>query len=158
VLQKYITGGKPLRITSHALLRECSKSAHDDYMVLISPLFEKSSDCADGALCQMIRNQTDRSEYGDEDQQFEGDGSKSTAVRKKNLNMRFLGLTRQDDMPMDEHPFFHRFAEMLSTGMAILDHNAQAVFVNQRFYQLTTHWADDKSFKSRPQSIHPDDY
>jgi hypothetical protein len=106
----------------------------------------------------MIRNQTDRNEHGDEFQQFEGDGSKSTAVRKKNSNMNFLGLSRQDGMPMDEHPFSHRFAEMLSTGVAILVHNAQAVFVNQQLYQLTTHWADDKSFKSGPQSIHLDDY
>jgi signal transduction histidine kinase/AmiR/NasT family two-component response regulator len=156
-LQECIGGGKPSRISSHALLRECSKPAHDDYMVLVSPLFEKSSNCADGALCQMIRNQTDQSEDGDDDQQFEGDGSESTDVRN-NLNMKSPGLTRQDGMPMDEQPFFHRFAEMLPTGVAILGHNAQAVFVNQQFYQLTTHWADDKSFQSWPQSIHPDDY
>lgn len=72
--------------------------------------------------------------------------------------MDFLGLTKHNDVAIDEHPFFHRFAEMLPTGVAILDHNAQAVFVNQQFYRLTIHWADDKSFRSWPQSIHPDDY
>lgn len=157
-LQECIVGGNPLRISSHALLRECSKPAHDDYMVLVSPLFEKSSDRTDGVLCQMIRNQTERNGDGGGDQHFEGDGSNSTAVTKKNPNTKFIGLTGQDDKPMDEQSFFHRFAEMLPTGMAILDHNAQAVFVNQRFHRLTTHWADDKSFKSWPQSIHPDDY
>lgn len=47
---------------------------------------------------------------------------------------------------------------MLPSGLAILDHNAQAVFVNQHFYDLTTHRSGDKSFTSWPQSIHPDDY
>jgi hypothetical protein len=47
---------------------------------------------------------------------------------------------------------------MLPSGLAILDHEAKAVFVNQHFYQLTSHQSDDKSFKSWPQSIHPDDY
>jgi signal transduction histidine kinase/CheY-like chemotaxis protein len=159
-LQKCINGGKPSRIASHALLRERSKPARDDYMVLVSPLFEKSSDFANGALCQMIHNQTDSSGNSDGDGglQSAGDSSNSIAVGKINPNMESLGLTKEDDMPKDEHPFFHRFAEMLPTGVAILDHNAQAIFVNQQFYQLTTHCADDKSFKSWPQSIHPDDY
>ncbi|EMD00847.1 hypothetical protein BAUCODRAFT_100388 [Baudoinia panamericana UAMH 10762] len=47
---------------------------------------------------------------------------------------------------------------MLPSGLAILDHTAQAIFVNQHFYELTTHHGDDQSFKSWPASIHPDDY
>lgn len=61
-------------------------------------------------------------------------------------------------IPIDEHPFFRRFAEMLPSGLAILDRNAQAVFVNQHFYDLTTLRAEDKQFTSWPQSIHSDDY
>ncbi|KAK5123204.1 hypothetical protein LTR85_003403 [Meristemomyces frigidus] len=63
-----------------------------------------------------------------------------------------------DSLPLDEHPFFFRFAEMLPSGLAILDHKAQAVFVNQHFYELTTHRGDNQSFMSWPQSIHPEDY
>lgn len=157
-LQKCINGGKPSRIASHAILRECSKPAHENYMVLVSPLFEKSSDVADGVICQMIRNQTDSSGDCHSDGRSEGYCFKSVDVRKTNPKMDFLGLTKHNDVAIDEHPFFHRFAEMLPTGVAILDHNAQAVFVNQQFYRLTTHWADDKSFRSWPQSIHPNDY
>jgi len=47
---------------------------------------------------------------------------------------------------------------MLPSGLAILDHKAQAVFVNQHFYQLTTHRGEDQSFNSWPHSIHEDDY
>lgn len=60
--------------------------------------------------------------------------------------------------PIDEHPFFRRFAEMLPSGLAILDHNAQAVFVNQHFYDLTTSRDGDRTFTSWPRSIHPSDY
>lgn len=63
-----------------------------------------------------------------------------------------------DGISFDEHPFFHRSAEMLPTGLAILDHRAQAVFVNQHFYQLTTHRGPNQEFKSWPQSIHSDNY
>jgi signal transduction histidine kinase len=63
-----------------------------------------------------------------------------------------------DNIPIDEHPFFRRFAEMLPSGLAILDRNAQAIFVNQHFFDLTTLQRDDEEFTSWPQSIHPDDY
>jgi signal transduction histidine kinase/AmiR/NasT family two-component response regulator len=157
-LQKCINGGKPSDIASHSLLRERSKPARDDYTVLLSPLFGRISNSANGALCQMIRSRTDLSGHGDGDRQTEGYDSKSTAVKKTGPNIKSFGLSKHNEMPMDEHPFVHRLIEILPTGMAILDHNAQAVFVNQRFHQLTTYWADDKSFKSWPRSIHPDDY
>jgi PAS domain S-box-containing protein len=157
-LQTCINGGKPSRIASHALLRERSKPAYDDYMVLVSPLFGESSHYANGALCQMIRNQTDLSGNDDGDQKVEGCGSKSTAVKQTDPSMNFLGLTKQDELPMHQQSFFHRFAEMVPTGVAILDHNAQLVFVNRQFRQLTAHGTDDESSKSWPQSIHPDDY
>ncbi|SMR62958.1 unnamed protein product [Zymoseptoria tritici ST99CH_3D1] len=63
-----------------------------------------------------------------------------------------------DNIPIDEHPFFRRFAEMLPSGLAILDRNAQAIFVNQHFFDLTTLQRDDEEFTSWPQSIHPEDY
>jgi PAS domain-containing protein len=68
------------------------------------------------------------------------------------------GSLALDDLPLDEHPFFQRFAAMLPTGLAILNHKAEAVFVNRQFYDLTTHREEDKSFRSWPQTIHPDDY
>ena len=147
-LQKCINGGKPSRIASHALLRERSQPEQDQYMVLASPLFGPGQDDAKGVLCQMIHSESDNS------------NPKEVMVPTKPsgvANMKDLGL-EDDSTPLDEHPFFHRFAEMIPTGLAILDHNARAVFVNQHFYQLTTHWGEDQSFKSWPQSIHPDDY
>lgn len=63
-----------------------------------------------------------------------------------------------EDMALERQPFFQKFAEMLPTGLAILDHEAEALFVNRSFHKLTVHGGLDKSFKKWPQTIHPDDY
>lgn len=63
-----------------------------------------------------------------------------------------------EDMALDRQPFFQKFAEMLPTGLAILDHEAEALFVNQAFHKLTVHGGLDKSFKKWPKTIHPEDY
>ena len=52
---------------------------------------------------------------------------------------------------------FQRFAELLPNGLAILDKDLEAIFVNDGFFKLTT----DKSaneFRAWPESIHPEDY
>ncbi|KAF1988919.1 hypothetical protein K402DRAFT_419252 [Aulographum hederae CBS 113979] len=63
-----------------------------------------------------------------------------------------------DNIPLDDHPFFQKIAELIPTGLAILNHKAEAVFVNQQFYELTTQEGEDKSFMSWPQTIHPEDF
>jgi PAS domain-containing protein len=46
---------------------------------------------------------------------------------------------------------------MLPTGLAILDQEAEALFVNDNFFKLTSN-KSHKSFRAWPESIHPDDY
>lgn len=153
-LQKCINGGKPAKLSSHALLREKKQPDTEHYMVLASPLFGPGVEDAKGVFCQMIGSKVESSgEKGKGNEAPTSDEPRKGKV----ANLKELKL-EDDSTPLDEHPFFHRFAEMIPTGLAILDHNARAVFVNQHFYQLTTHWGEDQSFKSWPQSIHPDDY
>ena len=52
---------------------------------------------------------------------------------------------------------FQRFAELLPTGLAILDSEAEAIFVNDGFFKLTTNKIQNE-FRAWPESIHPDDY
>lgn len=66
--------------------------------------------------------------------------------------------TPDEDLALDRQPFFQKFAEMLPTGLAILDHRAEAMFVNRRFHELTVHGGTDKSFNKWPKTIHPDDF
>lgn len=153
VLQKCIAGGKPAKISSHALLREKQEPSQEQYLVLASPLFGPSVDEARGVLCQMMEDNSGPECGKRSAHEYTNPHSQNNTI----TNLTDLGL-EEDSTPLDEHPFFHRFAEMIPTGLAILDHNARAVFVNQHFYELTTHWGEDQSFKSWPQSIHPDDY
>ena len=62
------------------------------------------------------------------------------------------------NMALDRQPFFQKFAEMLPTGLAILDHDVEALFVNNHFHELTVHGGTDRSFKKWPKTIHPDDF
>jgi PAS domain-containing protein len=52
---------------------------------------------------------------------------------------------------------FQRFAELLPNGLAILDKDAEAIFVNDGFFKLTTNKGSNE-FRAWPESIHPDDY
>jgi PAS domain S-box-containing protein len=52
---------------------------------------------------------------------------------------------------------FHKFAELLPNGLAILDKDAEAVFVNDGFFKLTTNKGQNE-FRAWPESIHPEDY
>ena len=166
-------GGQPSHIASHALLRSESDKEAEKYTVLISPLFDDKdkAEGANGLLAQFLpkKNAKDqgrkppRRKEGSSAQNHRDDGGgprrPGFAPRGKGpaLDTSDLGSIA-DNTPLDEHPFFRRFAEMLPSGLAILDHEAQAVFVNQHFYELTTHETEDKTFKGWPQSIHPDDY
>ena len=63
-----------------------------------------------------------------------------------------------DETALDRQPFFQKFAEMLPTGLAILNHKADPLFVNHQFHNLTAHRGPDQSFRMWPETIHPDDY
>lgn len=176
-------GGEPKRVSSEALLRSGVEGDAEKYIVLLSPLFdpEHKQELAVGVLAQLIpkRNHDqdsnqDRTKDCKQDQRHDGTPGETPKMKSAAggktvgdsgnaddqdppANISELG-TVADNLPLDEHPFFYRFAEMLPSGLAILDHKAQAVFVNQNFWELTTHRGDDQSFMSWPQSIHPDDY
>ncbi|KAF2004483.1 two component histidine kinase 1 [Amniculicola lignicola CBS 123094] len=52
---------------------------------------------------------------------------------------------------------FQRFAELLPNGLAILDSAAEAIFVNDNFFKLTSN-DSPKEFQAWPDSIDPRDY
>ncbi|KAK4540592.1 hypothetical protein LTR36_009122 [Oleoguttula mirabilis] len=183
-LSSALRGGEPKRIPSQALLRSDPENNAEKYVVLISPLFDNESEreTASGLLAQLFPKQSrrkdperDRKQHREQDRKQDGSGEEGRELKSaadgdavgvssgnsqsqdKPAEISELG-TITNDLPLDEHSFFFRFAEMLPSGLAILDHKAQAVFVNQHFYELTTHRGDNQSFMSWPQSIHPEDY
>lgn len=62
-----------------------------------------------------------------------------------------------DQVDSMQTQLFQRFAELLPNGLAILDSEAEAIFVNDGFFKLTTNKIQTE-FRAWPESIHPDDY
>lgn len=60
-------------------------------------------------------------------------------------------------VPLDVNVTAQELADMLPTGIAILNHQDEPVFANQRFRELTT-CRSVKSFECWSKSIHPEDY
>ncbi len=65
--------------------------------------------------------------------------------------------TKSIQADMMQTQLLQGFAELLPTGLAILDKDAEAVFVNDGFFKLTTNKSPNE-FRSWPESIHSDDY
>lgn len=141
-LQSTMRGGSHSKLSSSHFLKPGSGNP-STHSVALSPLYDEPSDDTRAVLVQL----------------FPKVQLPLAAPNKspERLEVQRYG-TSNTQIPLDEHPFFHRFAEMLPTGLAILDRDAAAVFVNKHFYDLTTHLEEDKSFIQWPHSIHPDDY
>ena len=152
--------GKPQkRVDSLAFSTHDQNGEASNHIVSISPLFDEATpkeDGAHGSLVQLIRRAhgrpTDEAVLSPERMQESMPGNDLELGPVPNR----LG-TLPELAAFDKHPFFSRFAEMLPTGLAILDHNAQAIFINRTFHELTTHCDDAQHFTSWSQAIHPDD-
>jgi PAS domain S-box-containing protein len=75
---------------------------------------------------------------------YESQGNSSTLAHKKAADTQSTQL-------------FSKFAELLPNGLAILDKDAEAVFVNDGFFKLTTNKGQNE-FRAWPESIHSADY
>jgi len=118
-------GGEPRKLSSQALLRS-EKS--NDYTVLLSPLFEgqNGKEGANGVLAQLLPKPDDKGQTEEKGKEHSvGGGGKFGHSGFDNKNQKGQegqeGLGREldisklgtvvDNVPLDEHPFFHRFAE-----------------------------------------------
>ncbi|KAL1608200.1 hypothetical protein SLS60_003139 [Paraconiothyrium brasiliense] len=63
----------------------------------------------------------------------------------------------QNQADAQQTQLFAKFAELLPNGLAILDKEAEAIFVNDGFFKLTTNKGQNE-FRAWPESIHPQDY
>ncbi|KAL5422769.1 hypothetical protein PMIN04_004436 [Paraphaeosphaeria minitans] len=64
---------------------------------------------------------------------------------------------KHDQADAQQTQLFSKFAELLPNGLAILDKEAEAIFVNDGFFKLTTNKSQNE-FRAWPESIHPQDY
>jgi PAS domain-containing protein len=118
--------------------------------VVCSPIHDNAK--VAGVLVQIFSqtnsdNRSTKEKASREEDRQKGPGEKDTD-----------GSGNHDETALDRQPFFQKFAEMLPTGLAILNHKADPLFVNHQFHSLTAHRGPDQSFRMWPETIHPDDY
>ncbi|KAK3065186.1 hypothetical protein LTS18_006736 [Coniosporium uncinatum] len=153
ILRATIVGRTARSVQCHHLLQNWPS---DHNAITLSPLIEK--DEVGGVVAQLFLSP---SQFKDETtKQNEPDNKDSPAEYFGDGFKRSDRLSQEatDNFALQEHPFFQRFAEMLPLGLAILNQRADAIFVNNQFSELTTHQGSDKTFRSWPQTIHPEDY
>jgi PAS domain-containing protein len=140
--------------------------------LLVSPIVDFERNRSGGVLAQLLpylgddNPRTGKSSMLETRRSGSPAGGNAISANVFRTTLNFANLPEQneegdgavDDLPLNEHPFFRRIAAMLPTGIAILNHKAEAVFVNEQFYELTTHVDTDKSFRSWPNTIHPEHY
>ncbi|KAF2490623.1 hypothetical protein BU16DRAFT_566632 [Lophium mytilinum] len=122
-----------------------------DSTIIMSTLLEANGHRT-GVLAQLLQNSTVErsiSWAGLSMQQHDATRTKGSGSQQ----------TRKEDHQVDEKQtqLFRRFAELLPNGLAILDSEAEAVFVNDGFFKLTTN-KTSKDFRAWPESIDPRDY
>jgi signal transduction histidine kinase len=124
----------------------------DDCPVICSPIHDDKNK-VQGVLVQIFLKT-----------HSEGDGkqkhmSSSAELGQHHTSEESLdGNVHHEETALDRQPFFQKFAEMLPTGLAIIDSKAEPLFVNRQFHDLTAHRGPDSSFRMWPETIHPDDY
>lgn len=129
-----------------------------DLHILCSPVLDPQEDAVAGVLCQLlpykdpddaanaleaaIRDPQAHGQTQDSKDRIKSDKDIETSndnISEEASSMRDEDiLSTLEKVPLDEHPFFRRFAALLPTGIAILNREAEAIFVNEHFYELTT--------------------
>ncbi|KAJ4333249.1 hypothetical protein N0V95_009469 [Ascochyta clinopodiicola] len=109
-----------------------------------------------GVLAQLMRNSSAEKYTGLEG--FDRLASRNPAKMDKNPGSdRPYGKSNDGQVDAMQTQLFQRFAELLPNGLAILDKELEAIFVNDGFFRLTTNKMANE-FRAWPESIHPDDY
>jgi PAS domain-containing protein len=118
--------------------------------VVCSPIHDDAK--VAGVLVQIFSQTHSNNNQTKEKISGKGDNQKDSEEMNTNRS------EQHDETALDRQPFFQKFAEMLPTGLAILNHKADPLFVNHQFHSLTAHRGPDQSFRMWPETIHPDDY
>jgi len=148
ILREYLQGRIPRPIVASQLPGHHAASTEKP-SVVCSPIHDDAK--VAGVLVQIFsqtrsnNNHTQEKATGEQDKKNSGQNNTD-------------GSGNLDEIALDRQPFFQKFAEMLPTGLAILNHKADPLFVNHQFHSLTAHRGADQSFRMWPETIHPDDY
>lgn len=130
------------------------REAADNYMNLskVDDLTSKSSNHKKGP-----NNLDGAASPASQEKALEALGSKAAKQTKDSAAQQSRSGGSQNQVDAQQTHLFSKFAELLPNGLAILDKEADAVFVNDGFFKLTTNKGPN-DFRAWPESIHPQDY
>lgn len=148
-LRDYFQGHISRPISASELSSNHTKTTEES-PVVCSPIHDNAK--VAGVLVQIFRKTHTNTEVAEDQTSTKEEGEQQSSGEDMN------DYVKHEETALDRQPFFQKFSEMLPTGLAILDHKADPLFVNHQFHDLTAHQGPDQSFKMWPETIHPDDY
>ncbi|KAF1933410.1 two component histidine kinase 1 [Didymella exigua CBS 183.55] len=146
--------GRTVKVDARFFLQNIS-GEDEESQILLSTLLDADGN-RQGVLAQLMQNNTVEKYTALE-------GLSKLAHRNPAKTDKRYGSDKPDGQPNDgqkdamQTQLFQRFAELLPNGLAILDKELEAIFVNDGFFRLTTNKMANE-FRAWPESIHPDDY
>ncbi|PSN59849.1 two component histidine kinase 1 [Corynespora cassiicola Philippines] len=151
---KAVLRGRTVKVASRFFLQHVPEHTPEAQLLLSTILDEQGT--RQGVLAQLLENATVERYLP-----FSGldDLARKNPVQQTKTQGTQQPKGKRDTRQVDDKQtqLFQRFAELLPNGLAILDSDAEAVFVNDGFFKLTTK-KSSKEFRAWPESIHPEDY
>ncbi|KAF2128604.1 two component histidine kinase 1 [Dothidotthia symphoricarpi CBS 119687] len=148
-----VVRGRTVKVASRFFLPDLADEAH--LQLLLSPILDENG-TRQGVLAQLLED-----DAGQNCRPFKGlqrMASENPASQlKQSQTQQDDGKKTQQQPDSLQTQLFQRFAELIPNGLAILDKEAEAVFVNDGFFKLTTN-KHSNEFRAWPESIHPEDY
>ncbi|KAL5119046.1 hypothetical protein ACEQ8H_002970 [Pleosporales sp. CAS-2024a] len=146
--------GRTVKVAARFFLTNLPDDAHDA-QILLSTLLDQHGR-RQGVFAQLLQN-------APVDKHLPVDGLAKLTQDHPARQVKASQTQQQEPAPGTHQvdsmqlQLFQRFAELLPNGLAILDSEAEAIFVNDGFFKLTTNKIQNE-FRAWPESIHPSDY
>ncbi|KAF2181684.1 putative histidine kinase HHK12p [Zopfia rhizophila CBS 207.26] len=148
-LLKSAVNGRTVKVACRVFIKDISEYAPDS-TILLSTLLDANG-TRQGVLAQILCMSKVERYFPLSNLDKTARQTKAAGIQQRNK--------KDDEKQVDakQTQLFQKFAELLPNGLAILDSDAEAVFVNDGFFKLTTN-RTSKEFRAWPESIDPRDY
>ncbi|KAF9695283.1 hypothetical protein EKO04_006969 [Ascochyta lentis] len=149
-----VVRGRTVKVDASFFLKNVNDEQSEAQIHLSTLLDDKGS--RQGVLAQLMQNSNVEKYSGLEG--LENLATRNPAKIDENPGSdRPYGKSNDGQVDAMQTQLFQRFAELLPNGLAILDKELEAIFVNDGFFRLTTNKMANE-FRAWPESIHPNDY
>ncbi|KAH6622229.1 putative histidine kinase HHK12p [Boeremia exigua] len=150
-----VVRGRTIKVDAKFFLDNIPEGEGDSQLLLSTLLDEKGS--RQGVLAQLMQKNTVEKYTALEGLDKLASQNPTRKNNSKSSNKKKDASKSGEKVDAMQTQLFQRFAELLPNGLAILDKELEAIFVNDGFFKLTTNKMANE-FRAWPESIHPSDY